>query len=207
MINLIGPDRKKQILAARRNSIWVRYNFLLVSTLAAITIILGGTAFFYYGQKLSQDQSLQENNKKLKTKEYQDNKKKVDEFKKNLKTAKTVLDAETHYSDILLSVSKTMPPNTILKSIEFNAATFSSTKTVEFQSVTIDDALALKTAFQKNPPLSSKVHFSVITKINGADQGLTAIDSAYPTRITMFMELKKPTSAQGSSTTQGGVSR
>ena len=204
MINLIGPVRKRQILAARRNSIWVRYNFLLFSTLAAITIILGGTAFFYYGQKLSQDATVLENKQKLTNTEYQKNKIEGESFRKNLKTAKTILDAETHYSIILLDVSKTMPPNTILRGIDFNNTTFESLQTLVFRSKTVDDAIALKSAFEKNPPLSSKVHFSIIEKTEQeTDASTSSIEKKYPVSITMYKKQKKPSSSLGSTSSSG----
>ncbi|MDO8336546.1 MAG: hypothetical protein Q7T74_07260 [Candidatus Saccharibacteria bacterium] len=205
MINLIGPDRKKQLLAARRNSIWVRYNFLLVCTLITIVIVLGGTAFFYYGQKLGQDQSAEENNKQLLGTEYIKKKKVVDEFRKNLTTAKTVLDAETQYSDIILDIAKTMPPNTVISSLKFDSTTFQSQQTLEFRSKTLNDALALKAAFEKNPPLSSQVRFSNVSRAD--EESGDGADTAYPMSITMFMDLKKPTSSIGGASTSNGVSQ
>ncbi|MEK7621548.1 MAG: hypothetical protein AAB395_04325 [Patescibacteria group bacterium] len=197
MINLIGPDRKKQLLAARRNSIWIRYGFLLTSALVTILLILGGTAFFFYGQKQSQDEALRANQKKQFTTEYRKRETEVTEFRKKLNTAKSIFDAETYYSAIILEVAKTMPKNTILSTISFDSSTFQSQQTLTFQSKAVSDALALKTAFEKNPPLSSKVHFSVVEKID--PEGLTGQSAKYPVSITMSMELKKPDNSVDSS--------
>lgn len=190
MINLIGPDRKKQLLAARRNSIWIRYSFLLTSSLVTVLLILGGTSFFFYGQKQSQDEALKANQEKQFTPEYKKREAEVTDFRKKLNTAKSIFDAETYYSAIILDVAKTMPKNTILSTIGFNSSTFQSQQTLTFKSKTVNDALALKTAFGKNPPLSSKVHFSVVEKID--TEGLTGQSAKYPVTITMSMELKKP---------------
>ncbi len=198
MINLIGPDRKKQILAARRNSIWIRYTFLLLSVLATVSIIMGGTAFYFYGQKISQDETNKTNQEKLFTPEYKKNSLAVTDFRKKLNTAKTIFDAETYNSLILLDVSKTMPGGTVLESIKFDSATFQGQQTLVFQATSIDGALALKSAFEKNPPLSSKVHFSVVERLTGEND----FDKKYPIRITMFMELKKPSGSTGSTITK-----
>lgn len=203
MINLIGPDRKKQILAARRNSIWVRYTFLLLSVLATISIILGGTAFYFYGQKLSQDATNKANQEKLFTAEYKKNSQVVTDFRKKLNTAKTIFDAETYNSLILLDVSKTMPAGTVLNDIKFDSSTFQGQQTLIFQTKSIEGALALKSAFEKNPPLSSEVHFSVVERIP-SDSG-TEFDRKYPIRITMFMELKKPSSTTGAAAKPSGA--
>lgn len=195
MINLIGPDRKKQILAARRNSIWIRYTFLLLSTLAIISLILGGVAFYFYGQKISQDATNKTNQDKLFTNEYKQNRLAVTDFRKKLNTAKTIFDAETYYSLILLEVAKTMPAGTVVNSIKFDSSTFQGQQTLLFQAKSIEGALALKSAFEKNPPLSSKVRFSIVERIptdSGGD-----FDKKYPVRITMFMELKKPDTSTG----------
>jgi hypothetical protein len=203
VINLIGPDRKKQILAARRNSIWVRYTFLLLSVLATISIILGGTAFYFYGQKLSQDATNKANQEKLFTAEYKKNSQVVTDFRKKLNTAKTIFDAETYNSLILLDVSKTMPAGTVLNDIKFDSSTFQGQQTLIFQTKSIEGALALKSAFEKNPPLSSEVHFSVVERIP-SDSG-TEFDRKYPIRITMFMELKKPSSTTGAAAKPSGA--
>ncbi len=193
MINLIGIERKKQLHAARRNSIWVRYIFLLVSTLAAVSLILGGASFYFYGQKISQDEANAANKNRLFTQKYKTEKAAVEDYRKKLNTAKTIFDAETYYSVIMLDVAKTMPKNTILGSITFTSGTFQSQQTLNFQAKTIDDALALKSAFIENPPLSSEVRFSVVSKIEAAE----GIDQKYPVKITMYMNLAKPDSATG----------
>lgn len=197
MINLIGPDRKKQILAARRNSIWIRYTFLLLSALATVTLIMGGTAFYFYGQKISQDETNKINQDKLFTPEYRKNSQVVTDFRKKLNTAKTIFDAETYNSLILLDVTKTMPAGTALESIKFDSSTFQGQQTLIFQATSIEGALALKSAFEKNPPLSSKVRFSVVERLP-ADSA-NEFDKKYPIRITMFMELKKPSGTTGAS--------
>lgn len=200
MINLIGPDRKKQLLAARRNSIWIRYSFLLTSALVTILLILGGTSFFFYGQKQSQDEALRANQEKQFTPEYKKKETGVTEFRKKLNTAKSIFDAETYYSAIILEVAKTMPKNTILSTISFDSSTFQSQQTLTFKSKTVSDALALKTAFEKNPPLSSEVHFSVVEKVD--PEGLTGQSAKYPVTITMSMTLKKPDNSIGSSSSK-----
>lgn len=193
MINLIGKDRKKQLHAARRNSIWVRYIFLLVSTLVAVSLLLGGASFYFYGQKISQDEANEANKNRLFTQKYKTEKAEVEDFRKKLNTAKAIFDAETYYSTILLDVSKTMPKNTILMGVVFNSATFESQQSLNFQGKNINDALALKTAFIANPPLSSEVRFSTITKVDTKD----GIDKIYPVKITMYMNLAKPEGATG----------
>lgn len=200
MINLIGPSRKKQFLAARRNSIWIRYVFILSGTSLAIILILGGSAFFFYGQKIDQDAKLAANEQKLQAEKYQSAEKKVAAFRKNLNTAKTVLDAETYYSVILLDVAKTMPENTRLVTITLNAATFKGQQTLDFEAKKIEDALALKSAFIENPPLSSKVRFSEVTKASTDSNSASSDDSSYPVRITMIMELAKPEGSTGTIT-------
>lgn len=196
MINLIGPDKKKQFMAARRNSIWIRYIFLLLSTSLAILVILGGTSFYFYSQKLDQDTQLEENQKKLYTKEYISANEQITTFRKSLKTAKAVFDAETYYSVIITDVAQTMPNSTILSSLKLDANTFQTQQTLEFRSKTVSDAVKLKTAFEKNPPLSSEVRFSQITIANTAE--LTGTQKKYPVQITMFMKLSKTDSSKGS---------
>ncbi len=200
MINLIGPSRRKQFLAARRNSIWIRYVFILSGTSLAIILILGGSAFFFYGQKIDQDAKLAANEQKLQAEKYQSAEEKVAAFRKNLNTAKTVLDAETYYSVILLEVAKTMPENTRLVEVTLNAATFQGQQTLNFEAKKIEDALALKSAFIENPPLSSKVRFSEITK--ATTEGASSTDLSYPVKITMIMELAKPEGSTGTATSK-----
>lgn len=198
MINLIGPERKKHILAARRNSIWIRYIFLLLSTAVAIVIILGGASFYFYSQEQTENAKVTANEEKAFTNEYKTQQSAVNTFKKNLKTAKTILDGETYYSAILLDVAKTMPKGSVLSSLRFDATTFQAEQSLEFKTKDVGTALALKKAFEENPPLSSQVRFSSVTKSDESNQEGPA--SSHPIQVTMFMKLSKPENALGTST-------
>lgn len=108
MINLLNPAQKRQLRAARRNTIWRRYLLLIAGSAIAINIVFGITASFIAFQEKSSQDSLDTNNSELKD-SYKKDKQNAQDFRRNLAAAKTIITSETNYSDVILSIAAAVP--------------------------------------------------------------------------------------------------
>ena len=166
MINLLPPDYKKQLTAARSNSLLVRYNILLASVLVVLALAIGALYGVFITTKTVADQTIADN--EAKAAQYQSVAKEATEFRKNLTEARAILDSQVSYSRVMLEIGRTLPDGVVLSSLSLDAATFGTPVTLQAQARDINSAVALKTAFQ-NSDLFSNVSFSSINE-GGADQ-------------------------------------
>ncbi|MBI3494702.1 hypothetical protein HY004_01830 [Candidatus Saccharibacteria bacterium] len=124
MINLIGPDRKKRILAARRNSIWARYNLLILSVIVAVNIILLAALYITYLDQISFDVEIS-NVKKEQNEEYTNRVlQETKSFREDIDAAKTLLDANVSYSDMIATITNAIPKNCRIDTLSVGANTY-----------------------------------------------------------------------------------
>ena len=124
MINLIGPARKKQFLAARRNSIWVRYNFLLLTVIVAVNIILVASLYITFIDQQGLDTQIS-NIKQKQDKEYTATVlNKAKDFRDNIDTAKALLEANVSYSDMITTIANSIPSNCSIDSLAVDTNTY-----------------------------------------------------------------------------------
>lgn len=193
MINLLSPNDKKQFHAARRNTVWVRYTFLIIAVLVAVNIILGATALLIQGQ---QDASKQKiiNNENQRDKEYISARQEAERFRQNLSIAKTILSEETRYSDIVLNITRAIPSECILGNLTLNAQSFSLTEsqTLSFSCRTQDDVVKLKTSMENTPAVFGKVSILSTTAVQDTNNS-----SPFPVTASISTIIKKPLNSQG----------
>lgn len=192
MINLLSPNDKKQLHAARRNTIWARYTFLTIAVLVSINIILGATALIIQNEQDSFRQKIA-TNENQRDKDYIATRQEAEKFRQNLAIARTILGEETKYSDIILSIARAIPPGCILGNLTLNAQSFSTTtsQTLSFNCRSQDDVVSLKTAMENAPGIFGKVSILSTTLAQGNDS------SGYPVTASISTLIKKPISSQG----------
>lgn len=194
MINLLSPYDKKQLHAARRNTIWVRYTFLIIAVLIAVNIILGATALIIQGQEDASKQKIA-NNESQRDKEYISTRQKAEQFRQNLTIAKTILGQETKYSDIILNIARAIPSGCVMGSLTLNPQSFdaSTNQTLSFNCKSQDDVVKLKTSMENSQAVFGKVSILSTTQSQGGSDG----SSSYPVTASISTLLKKPPSSQG----------
>lgn len=180
MINLLPPERKREIRAGQTNVLLLRYCVLSL-VLAALLFILAGSVYFLMqnSQKAAQT-AIQES--ETKNAQYQKVQQDVAAFNTNLQTARTILDKEVRYSQIAVKIAQTLPSGVILQSLQLDAKTFGQPMTLNAQAKTYDDAIRLKTAFEQSSSFSNVYLLSVT---NGSDTGEGSQSSAYPVSIVI----------------------
>lgn len=124
MINLLSKKHRRQINAARRNSIWVRYDLLMVSVILALNIILFAALYMNFIDKQSVALQVEEAKQQEDVKVAQQVKKEADAFREDIKIAKTLLDANSNYSDLIVTIANAIPQNCLIKTLTVDASTF-----------------------------------------------------------------------------------
>ena len=179
MINLLPPDTKRELRAARSNTLLVRYNIFLVGALVFMMIALGIVYVYLSNTKAGAEQAISESNAKVAN--YALVEAQAAEFRQNLQTAKQILDQEVNYSKVVLEFASLMPAGTILDTLTLDSATFGTPITLNAKAKNYESALALKDSFQ-NSSLFTDVHFQSISGV---------ADAGSPVSVSLNVTIKK----------------
>jgi Tfp pilus assembly protein PilN len=182
MINLLPPDEKRQLRAARTNLLLLRYNFFLLAAIAFLGLATGATYVYLTSTKANAEQTI--NDSKAKVSAYSATASQAQLFRTNLTVAKQILDHEVTYSKIIIGIAQILPSGVVFTGLSLDASTFGTETTFTAQAKSYDRALALKDAFQASP-LFSNVHFQSITA------GGTSQNTTYPVAVNLNVTIKK----------------
>jgi len=181
MINLLPPTEKKELKAARTNVLLLRYNFFLVGAVAFLGLATAVTYFYLSTTKANAEQVINENAAKVSA--YATTATQAEQFRKNLTTAKQILDHEVTYSKVIIGIAQTLPKGVVFTNLNLDSQTFGTETTFAAKAKSYDNALALKEAFEKSP-MFTNVHFQSITSGDSGDTG-------YPITINLNVTIKK----------------
>src|SRR5262245_15442644 len=112
MINLLPPQHKQDIRAARANSLLIRYNFLLLGALAFLMLAIGIVYVYLTSAKASDEKTIKDNQSNVAG--FASVEEQAQIFRNNLSVAKLILDKEVNYTKVILSIAKVLPAGTIL---------------------------------------------------------------------------------------------
>jgi hypothetical protein len=181
MINLMPPDVKKELRAARMNVALLHYMTVILISAVFLALILWGT-FMLLGQIQDSSKRLIEAND-TKAEVYSQTKQQVDSLSAGLNDAKGILDQEILYSNILVNIAQQMPPGTLIDKITLDETSFSGTPlTLKVYAKTSGDAVALRDRFQ-NSAFFSDVNFQSVSDASGVD--------GYPVSATLTVTLNR----------------
>lgn len=153
MINLLPPDMKSQIAAARTNRLLLRYNILL---LAALGFLLASIIFVYFylaTAKSAAEATVAENQSKASG--YAAVEAAANEFKQNLATAKTILDGDIMYSKVILKIANLLPSGVILDNLNLDSASFGNPMVLSAKAKDTTTAVAAMNALQASDLFSN----------------------------------------------------
>lgn len=168
MINLLPPEEKRQLHAARSNTLLVRYNILLVGVVIFMVLAIGFVYIYFNNTKNDSQIIIDESTAKVSS--FAPIAAQASTFRNNLATAKQILDREVVYTKVIVAVAKLMPRGTVLDNLSLDASTFGKPATIAAKTKTYNDAIALKDSFSKSE-LFSDVHFESITANDGDASG------------------------------------
>lgn len=182
MINLMPDDDKKEIRAARVNTVLIRYIFVMLLAFSFLVVLLGGS-YVLLGQTKQSAQLLIDSND-TKAAIYSSTKVQVDTLSSGLSQTRSILDQEVLYSHVLRKIGQQMPAGTVLDEIKLNTASFAGTPmTIKAYAKTSDAAVALREKFQSSP-IFSNVNFESVSATSGGIPG-------YPTTVSMTLTINK----------------
>lgn len=171
MINLLSPNDKKDIRAARVNTLLVRYMGIIAIAIAFIVGVL--FVSFTILQQTKQNSLDQVRDNDVKADVYSKTRTQVESLSQSLSQAKTILDQEVRYSKVLTGVAALMPQGTIIESLTLEAPSAGETETPQApavdspeigasaegleQGATLPQAQAPATSSAASMPISLKV--------------------------------------------------
>lgn len=176
MINLLSPDDKKQLRAARTNTILLRYYLLAILIIAGAGGILAGG--FYIADQNKASSQIELSQAESDTADYAKVKQQSEEFANNLKVAKQILATEVVYSKMITDIANIIPAGTILTSLSLTPETVNKKMELSFKTKSYDQGIQLKTTLE-NSDLFSDVSITNIT--SKGQEG----DGAYPTDVNI----------------------
>ncbi len=182
MINLLPPEDKRQLQAARTNTLLIRYNIALIVSVAFLGMAMGVVYVYLGNTKASSEQIINENTAKASG--YSAVASQAELFRSNLSIAKQILGNEVTYSKVILSIASLLPAGTTLDKLALDSGTFGTPTTLSAQAKSYESALELKNSFQKSS-LFSDVHFQSITSNTGTGAGV------YPYTVNLDVTIKK----------------
>lgn len=178
MINLLPPEEKRELQAARVNVQLVRYNFLILIAFLFLMMILAFAYFYLTEQKKQAENTIVENRQKETV--YSKVKADAEAFRSELGDAKKVLDSQVSYSLAVARLSALLPAGVTIKdSLTINSLSFTSPMTL---IVAIKDQATAKELFDK---LSSSKYISNLQKVK------TSITEENTYTISVSFVLKK----------------
>jgi Tfp pilus assembly protein PilN len=182
MINLLPREEKRQLRAARTNTLLIRYNSALLAAIGFLGIAIGITYLYLSSTKAAAELTMSENIARVSS--YASVEAEAQQFRNNLSTAKQILDHEVTYTKVILEIAKLLPPGVVLENLNLDAQTFGTETTLIAQAKDYASALALKDSFQGSP-LFSDVHFQSIASNDATDAG------QYPVTVNLNVTIKK----------------
>jgi hypothetical protein len=200
MINLLPPETKKQIRAARVNVILINYCLL-----ATFTALLLGAVFAVGFWADMNSRQLAEQAKKESdeaTASYADTRKQAEEFARDLNIAKNILSSEVSFGKLILDIAGYVPRGVILSNLSLGTTTTKGPIDITGRADSYDGAVALKNSLE-NSPVFEKVNIFSIQQTDTAELlEPDPILTRYPFVINLKAEYTKaaPTPKQGDKT-------
>jgi hypothetical protein len=183
MINLLPDERKAEIRAGRTNVLLLRYIFITLTAVVVLGGLLAGSYVVLDGAKQSAQLKVSENQSRVSA--YNDVRSQADSFRKDLATAKTVLDDDTSFTGLIYKIANIVPRNVILDDLNLDPATFGSDTTITASAKTFADAGKLKDSFTKNGEVFSSVQIQSLTSSESAP------DNDYPIKVILKVVFNK----------------
>lgn len=186
MINLLPAYEKKEIRAGRVNVLLRRY---LTASFFIFMLLMSVIAVFYFIMMHSRaniQNSIDQGRAKIA--QYQSAQNEIDSFRKNLDTAKKILEKEIHYSKVITRIAATLPPGVILQSLNLSPASFGKPISLNALGRNTTDALTLK-KYMEDSGIYSNVHLESVTNNRESTNG-------YPVTITINVTINPEVAKQ-----------
>ncbi len=150
MINLLSPETKKSLRSGRNNVILSRYVWSICAALLAIAAIFGGGYYITVTEKAKAIEERTANETMVE--KYASTQREAEAFASNLKGAKSILENEVVFSELITEIAATLPTGTVLSNL--NLSTSITGEEIVLNALTLDSGdapLRLKAALEASP--------------------------------------------------------
>lgn len=165
MMNLLPPDDKRQLAAARTNTLLARYSVLMAISIAILALEVVGMNLVVDAGTAQNQATILENEQK--TAAYAPTKREAELFNSNLSTAKYILGKQVPYTSLIFTLANSLPAGTTLDTMMLDPATFGAPGLLTINTKSYDKAIEAKTALQNakvndSTPLFTSVSFQSV---------------------------------------------
>ncbi|NCU37782.1 hypothetical protein EOL96_01820 [Candidatus Saccharibacteria bacterium] len=168
MINLLPSEDRKQLAAARTNTLFRRYVFLLVIVVATLIVEMGGVYLFINTDIARNEAIIAEN--KVKTEDYRQVEIQAAKFRSDLATAEFILNKQIPYTKLILGVARVLPDGARLDSLALNPELFGEPTTLVVRTESSALALEVKSRLQTSS-MFSDVSFQTLARNEEGENG------------------------------------
>jgi Tfp pilus assembly protein PilN len=192
MINIISPDQKRLIRAARINVVLVRYAIMLISLALIIGMIYSVGFWLVHNEEAAIKEKLASQSQQSKA--YDDVEKKAQDFRKNLSVAKSILSKETSYSTFLTTLASSLPDGTIIVNLSLGGATTQQGLNIDSRAASYAKILELKSSLEASELFEN---VSIVSASRPDDiSTLDGLEKKYPYEASFNVKLSTvPTSS------------
>jgi len=160
MINLLPPTHKRDIAAARTNTLLARYNILMLAAAGFMVVAIAVVYIYFQFAKTQANTSATANTSKAAT--YANIQNQAAKFRTNLASAKQILSNTTNYPQMIITIAHLLPSGVVLQQLDLDVTTFGKPTTFAANAKSYGAVLALKDNLQ-NSPLFSDVSIQSVT--------------------------------------------
>lgn len=196
MINLIVPETKRQLRAARMNATLINYCLMILVT-AGLLASIYGTGFWLTSQERSKADVLRQQGEQASA-GYAKTKQAANNFKNDLKQAQAILSNQISMYDLLTRIASLVPPGVILSNLSLGTTSFNTPLSISAKAKTYDNGIQLK-----NNLAASKIFDSVsITNFttNVIDAKQDPVGAAYPVIVNLSAQFSSQFIKSGTAT-------
>lgn len=147
MINLLPAEDQRQLAAAQTNTLLLRYLVLLPIVILLLIAEMGAIYLVMNTTQNNNRQTIADNESKAA--QYDQLKTEASDFRTNLRTAKSILDTQVPYSDILTSIAQVLPDGASLETFLLDSTTLTTpTTTFKVRVQSYPQAVEVKNQLQ-----------------------------------------------------------
>ena len=170
MINLMPPEERRQLAAARTNTLLLRYT-VLMGVFICLVIVELLVMYFVINLGKAQNETMISDNQ-TKTQHYMPIQQKATSFSTDLATAKYILAKQAPYTELITSLAGALPNGAVLNTLELDPASFGTPTTLTVMTTSYEKAIDVKTALQNTKiqnktPLFTSVSFQSVSQQQG----------------------------------------
>lgn len=183
MVNLLPPETKRQIKAARTNVILYRYCLLILVT----ALLLGGVFGIGFWSDINERNIANQSKAETQTaaEPYAKTKTAAQAFATDLTTARTILGSNTSFSKLVLDIAAIVPQGVVLNNLSLGTTAKADTPIdISGRAASYGAAVSLKNSLEASP-IFEKVNIVNVSQGETSGANVSDIAKRYPFTVSL----------------------